>query len=75
MARYDIRLCTDKGVRIHDKGVNDHGKGAKYDPERIPGMLACVVMDYLKNSPIPGRHEGPRHGRQTLHRIPAPFGE
>ena len=52
MTRYDIRLCTDKGVRIHDKAVHD--KGAKYDPAGISGKLACVVMDYLKNSPYMG---------------------
>ena len=52
MTRYDIRLCTDKGVRIHDKVVHD--KGAKYDPVGISGKLACVVMDYLKNSPYLG---------------------
>ena len=54
MTKYDIRLYTDKGVRIHDKGVNDREKGAKYDLEGIPGKLACVVIDYLKNSPYPG---------------------
>ena len=52
MTNYDIRLCTDKGVRIHDKVVRD--KGAKYDPAEISGKLACVVMDYLKNSPYLG---------------------
>ena len=54
MIHYDMRLCTEKGVRIHDKEVHDRDKGAKYDPARVPGMLACVVMDYLKNSPYPG---------------------
>ena len=39
MTRYDMRLCTDKGVRIHDKVVRD--KGAKYDPAGISGKLAC----------------------------------
>ena len=52
MTRYDIQLCTDKGVRIHDKVVHD--KGAKYDPAEISGKLACIVMDYLKNSPYMG---------------------
>lgn len=52
MTRYDIRLYTDKGVRIHDKAVRD--KGAKYDPAEISGKLACVVMAYLKNSPYLG---------------------
>ena len=52
MTCYDIRLCTYKGVRIHDKAVRD--KGAKYDPAEISGKLACVVMDYLKNSPYLG---------------------
>ena len=49
MTSYDIRLCTDKGVRVHDKVVHD--RGAKYDPAGISGKLAGVVMAYLKNSP------------------------
>ena len=52
MTRYDIRLCTDKGVRVHDTTVHD--KGAKYDPAGISGKLACVVMDYLKDAPYQG---------------------
>ena len=52
MTRYDIQLCTDKGARVHDTTVHD--KGAKYDPAGISGKLACVVMDYLKNSPYLG---------------------
>ena len=52
MTNYDIRLCTDKGDRIHDKVVHD--KGIKYDPAGISGKLACVVMDYLENSPYLG---------------------
>ena len=54
MARYDMWLYTDKGVRIHDKVVHDREKGAKYDPAGISGKLACVVMDCLKNSPYLG---------------------
>ena len=52
MTRYDIRLCTDKGVRIHDKAVRD--KGTKYDPAEISGKLACVVMAYLKDATYQG---------------------
>ena len=47
MTRYDIRLHTDKGVQIYDKG-------AECNPAEIPEMLACAVMDYLKDSPYPG---------------------
>ena len=47
MTRYDIRLHTDKGVQIYDKG-------AECTPAEIPEMLACAVMDYLKDSPYPG---------------------
>ena len=47
MTRYDIRLHTDKGVQIYDKG-------AECNPAEVPGMLACVVANYLKDSPYPG---------------------
>ena len=47
MTHYDIRLHTDKGVQIYDKG-------AEYKPAEVPGMLACVVANYLKDSPYPG---------------------
>ena len=47
MTHYDIRLHTDKGVQIYDKG-------AKCNPAEIPEMLACAVMDYLKDSSYPG---------------------
>ena len=47
MSHYNIRLYTDKGVRIHDRG-------AECKPAEIPGMLACIVMDYLKDAPYPG---------------------
>ena len=47
MARYDIRLHTDKGVQIYDKG-------AECKPAEIPEMLACAAMDYLRDSPYPG---------------------
>ena len=52
MTKYDIRLFTDKGVRVHDKAVHD--KGAKYDPAEISGMLVCVAMDYLKDASYQG---------------------
>ena len=52
MTRYDIRLCTDKGVRVHDTAVHD--KGAKYDPAEISDKLAVVVMAYLKDAPYQG---------------------
>ena len=47
MARYDIRLHTDKGVQIYDKG-------AECKPAEIPEMLACAAMDCLRDSPYPG---------------------
>ena len=47
MTHYDVRLHTDKGVEISNKGIES-------TPENIPDMLACIVMDYLKDAPYPG---------------------
>ena len=47
MAHYDVRLHTDKGVEISNKGI-------KCDRKSIPGMLACIVMNSLKDTPYPG---------------------
>ena len=47
MTHYDVRLYTDMGVEISNKGI-------KCDRKGIPGMLACIVMNYLKDTPYPG---------------------
>ena len=47
MTHYDVRLHTDKGVEISNNGI-------KCDRKGIPGMLACIVMNYLKDAPYPG---------------------
>ena len=47
MTHYDVRLHMDKGVEISNKGIES-------TPENIPGMLASIVMDYLKDAPYPG---------------------
>ena len=47
MAHYNARLYTNKGVEIFDKKI-------ECTPPSIPGMLACIVMDYLKDAPYPG---------------------
>ena len=47
MTHYDVRLHTDNGVEISNKGI-------EFTPENIPDMLACIVMDYLKDAPYPG---------------------
>ena len=47
MTHYDVRLYTDKGARIHDTRI-------ECKPAEIPEMLACAVMDYLRDSPYPG---------------------
>ena len=47
MTHYDVRLHTDKGVEISNNGIECDRKG-------IPGMLACIVMNYLKDAPYPG---------------------
>ena len=47
MTHYDVRLHTDKRVEISNKGIES-------TPENIPDMLACIVMDYLKDAPYPG---------------------
>ena len=31
-----------------------YDKGAECNPAEVPGMLACVVANYLKDSPYPG---------------------
>ena len=54
MAHYDARLYTDKGVEIFDKKI-------KCTPANIPDVLACIVMDYLKERLISWRHKGPCH--------------
>ena len=46
MTHYDVRLYTDKGVRIHDTRI-------ECKPTEIPEMLACVMMDYLGNASYP----------------------
>ena len=46
MTHYDVRLHTDNGVEISNKGIES-------TPENIPDMLACIVMDYLKDAPYP----------------------
>ena len=52
MTEYDIRLCMEKGDCIHETKVRD--KTTKYEPAEISGMLAGVVMGYLKGIPYPG---------------------
>ena len=47
MTHYDVRLHTDKRVEISNKGIES-------TPANIPDMLACIVMDYLKDAPYPG---------------------
>ena len=47
MPHYDVSLHTDKRVEISNKGIES-------TPENIPDMLACIVMDYLKDAPYPG---------------------
>ena len=47
MAHYNARFYTNKGVEIFDKKI-------ECTPENIPDMLACIVMDYLKDAPYPG---------------------
>ena len=58
MTHYDVRLYTDKGVRIHDTRI-------ECKPTEIPEMLACVAMDYLRDSPYPGAiHAQVMNGRR-----------
>ena len=64
MTHYDVRLHTDKGVEISNKGI-------KCDRKGILGMLACIVMNYLKDAPYPGvikAHviDGKRYTEYTL---------
>ena len=47
MTHYDARFYTNKGVEIFNKKI-------ECTPENIPDMLACIVMDYLKDAPYPG---------------------
>ena len=47
MTHYDVRLHTDKGVEISNKGI-------ECTPANIPDMLACTVMDCLKDAPYQG---------------------
>ena len=47
MTHYDARFYTNKGVEIFNKKI-------ECTPPSIPGMLACIVMDYLKDVPYPG---------------------
>ena len=47
MAQYDARFYTNKGVEIFDKKI-------ECTPANIPDMLACTVLDYLKDAHCPG---------------------
>ena len=47
MTHYDVHLHTDKGVEIYNKGI-------ECTPANIPDMLACTVMDCLKDTPYQG---------------------
>ena len=47
MTHCDVRLRTNDGVKILNTKI-------ECTPENIPGMLACIVMDYLKRAPYPG---------------------
>ena len=47
MTHYDVRLHMDNGVEISNKGIES-------TPANIPGMLACIMMDYLKSATYPG---------------------
>ena len=48
MTYYNARFYTNKGVEIFNKKI-------ECTPENIPDMLACIVMDYLKDGVIKAR--------------------
>ena len=75
MVRYDIRLYTDRGVRIHGKGVHDRDKGDQVRSGKDTGQAGLRRDGLPQKLSIPGRHEGQCRGRQIPYRIPAPFGE
>ncbi len=47
MTHYAVRLYTDQLVKVHSTRIECGRKD-------IPGMLACVVIHYLKDAPYPG---------------------
>ena len=47
MVHYDVRLHTDRGVKISNKEI-------ECTPENIPDVLTSIVLDYLRDTPYPG---------------------
>ena len=47
MTRYDVRLYTNNGAKISNKKIECNGT-------EISDMLACTVLDYLRDAPYPG---------------------
>ena len=47
MTRYIVRLYSDKKVRIHGRRIECRRRD-------VPGRLACIATDYLKDAPYPG---------------------
>ena len=49
MPRYIVRLYSDNKALIHDMRI-------ECNRQDVPGRLACIVMDYLKGSPVGTYH-------------------